>query len=72
MPPKKGGVRKRMGYDADKSSDTKGVDDAVKVLFKKGRISAKEVQSTSAVIVEAMNARSSSGPASSSTANIAD
>ena len=72
MPPKKGGIRKRLGYDADKASGTKGVDDAMRGLFKKGRFSAKEVQNTSAVIVDAMSAGSRSRPASSSIANIAD
>ena len=63
MPPKKGGgIRQRLGYDAkkDESKNTQAAEGIVKSIFKKGRISAKGVQGTSAAIVQVADSSASS------------
>ena len=64
MAPKKGGIRQRHGYE-DKSSGTAKVDKVVKDLFKKGRLSATEVQQTTETIAEIAESPSAGSSSSS-------
>ena len=67
--PRKGGIRKRLGYDNDKKregdGDTGPLESTLNGMMKKGKLTAPDVQAVSANVLKAMPASNSTASSSS-------